>query len=407
MSGAAGVRGEWRANWTLLLCCIVGISAPAISIYALGQFLPPLEEEFGWSRTQATSGLSLSLLVGFLAAPLVGRLVDKVNARWLVLPGLVLLGAAVAAFSLASENLALWVGFWVVHAIVGALVGPTVWIAVVSAAFNRGRSLAIAIALCGTNLATAFGPVVGRFLLNEHGWRSSFQLLGLFWMGTALLLAFLFFFDRRDRSPPAPVRQQEETRREVGLKEVFLSATFIRLALAITMTSIAASAYSIHLAPALADKGLELTQAATIAGLVGGGAAVPGKLGTGLLFDRFGSGKVAALIMALFAVSCVLLALRSDDLLLAIAASGLFGLAAGANITLVTVVTTHAFRPSVFGVVYGTVTSLTVLSAAIGPVAVSAVFDAYGSYAPAFWAGVPIAIVATLLYQKLEPVGIE
>lgn len=406
MSDSGSARSEWRANWPLLLCCVIGISTPAISIFALGQFLGPLESEFGWTRTQATSGLSLSLVIGFLAAPVVGRLVDKVNARWLALPGLVLVAAAVAAFSLATENLAVWAGLWVFHSVVGALVGPTVWLAVISTAFDRGRSLAIAIALCGNNLATGFGPVISRLLLDAHGWRTSFQLLSLFWIGSALLLAFLFFFDRRDRTPPAPPMQGEIPRREIDVKEVFLSATFIRLVLAVAATTIAAGSYSIHLAPALASKGLSLAEAASLAG-VAGLAAIPGKLGTGPLFDRFGSGKVAALVMALFGASCVLLALESDDMGRALLASAIFGLAAGANITLITVATSRVFSPAVFGLVYGTLTSLMALGSAIGPLAVSAIYDAHGSYAPAFWAGVPVAIVAAVLYQKLVPVGIE
>jgi len=50
------------------------------------------------------------------------------------------------------------------------------------------------------------------------------------------------------------------------------------------------------------------------------------------------------------------------------------------------------------------VMSLTALAAAIGPFAVSLVYDAAGSYAPAFWSGVPVAVIGALLMQRLRPV---
>ena len=395
---------EWRAHWLLLLCALLGISTPSISIYALGQFLGPLESEFGWSRSEATAGLSISLILGFLVSPLVGRLVDKVNARMLAIPGLVLLAAGIAAFSLATPSLGVWIALWAFHSGVGALVGPTVWLAVVSHAFERHRSLAIAIALCGNNLSTAFGPGLARILLDEFGWRMSFQLLAACWIGPVLVLALLVFFDRRPRTAPAVSAAAEKPPEPERLRAVFGSGLFIRIAMATLLVTMAASAYSIHLSPALGEKGLSLAAAALVAGFAGL-AAVPGKLATGWLFARTGPGVLAAAFMAMLAAAAMLMATPSDSLVLALAASGLLGIAGGASLTLVTVLVSRYFPSAVFGVVYGTVMSITALAAAIGPLAASLIYDAAGAYAPAFWVGVPMALVAALLMQRLRPLA--
>ncbi len=387
-----------------MVCAIIGIPVPMFAIYALGQFLGPLEQEFGWSRSEASAGLSVSLLLGFVATPLVGQLVDTTNARLLALPGLVLVGLAVAGFSLADASPGLWIALWCVHSVVATLVGPTVWIAVISDAFEKNRSLAISLALCGTSLASMFGPLSARYMIDAHGWRTAFQLLGLLWTTPAILLTACFFFDRRKIGKLAVPSHVQESPVRPSMLGIFLSATFIKLALAITASMIAFAAYMIHLAPALADKGLSPTLAATTAG-VAGLAAIPGKLVLGSIFDRAGPSAVSLVIMALLATSSTLLALDSTNLLLAIAGCALLGITAGGMNVAIACITARLFSGSVFGVVYGTLTSLTALAGAVGPFLASAIHDGTGSYAMAFWGGLGIAAVSALLLRRLEPVS--
>ena len=110
--------------------------------------------------------------------------------------------------------------------------------------------------------------------------------------------------------------------------------------------------------------------------------------------------------MALFATACGLFALDSESLPLAVAACILLGFSTGANFVLITVVTAKSFNPAVFGVVYGTIMSLTTMGAAVGPLLISMVYDATGTYSPAFWLGIGVAALAAVLLQNLRPVGL-
>ncbi len=401
-------RSEWAANWPLLLSALVGIPLPAAMSYALGQFLVPLEQEFGWSRSEASIGFSLSLLLGFIATPLVGRLVDKTNARLLALPGIVLTGLAIAALSLTTASTALWIALWCVVSLVGALAGPTVWLAVVSAAFEKNRSFAIALTMCGLSLAAMFAPLTARYFIDSFGWRMAFPLVGLLWTGPALLLTLFCFFDRR---PVGQSKLQKAERDRTtapaakpDMRRVFFSATFIRLAFAVVIATTAAAAYTFHLAPALADKGMSATVAAATVGLIGV-AAIPGKLVVGSIFDRIGQVPVTLGLMAVLALSSLLLAQDSANVPLAIAGTALLGIAAGATNVAFTCIAARLFDGAIFGVVYGTLVSLTALSGATGPFLASLVHDATGSYAPAFWAGIGAAAVVALLLMKLDPVS--
>ena len=72
------------------------------------------------------------------------------------------------------------------------------------------------------------------------------------------------------------------------------------------------------------------TVAAATAGLIGL-AAIPGKLTVGTIFDRIGQVPVTLGLMAVLALSCILLAQDSASVPLAIAGSALLGVAAGAT----------------------------------------------------------------------------
>lgn len=401
-------RSEWAANRPLLLSAFFGIPLAAAMSYSLGQFLVPLEQEFGWSRSQASIGFSLSLVLGFLAGPPIGRLVDKTNARLLALPGIVLVGLAIAALSLATASTALWIALWCVVALAGLLVGPVVWLAVVSAAFEKNRSLAIALTLCGMSLAAMFAPLTARWFIDNFGWRMAFPMVALLWCGPAFLLTLFCFFDRRpagqSKAQKAELAKSEAATAKPDMRRVFLSGTFIRLAIAITLSTTAMAAFTIHLSPALSDKGMSGTVAATTAGLIGL-AAIPGKLAVGTLFDRIGQVPVTLGLMAILALSCVLLAQDSVSVPLALAGSALLGVAAGSTNVAYACIAARLFEGPIFGVVYGTLTSMTAISGAAGPFLMSMVHDSAGSYAPAFWAGIGVAAVVALLLTNLRPVS--
>ncbi len=403
-------RSEWAENWPLLTSAFFAMPLTAAMSYSLGQFLGPLEQEFGWTRSQASIGFSLSLLLGFVAGPLIGRLVDKTNARLIALPGIVLTGLAIAALSLATASTALWIALWCLVSLAAALVAPVVYLAVISSAFEKNRSLAIAITLTGMSLAAMLAPFTARWLIDHYGWRVAFPLVGLLWAGPAFILALFCFFDRR----PASQSQQPKTEKSLDttpaakkdMRRTFLSGTFIRMAMAMTISTTAAAAFTIHLSPALTDKGMSGNLAAATAGLIGL-AAIPGKLAVGTLFDRVGQVPVTFGLMAILALSCALLAQDSASVPLAVTGSVLLGITAGSTSVAFACIAARLFDGAVFGVVYGTLTSLTALAGAAGPFLISLVHDASGSYAPAFWAGIGAAAAVALLLTKLKPVSSE
>jgi predicted MFS family arabinose efflux permease len=401
---STSAKSEWLTGLPLLLTCAIGMSGNSVAQHVLGQFMLPLEQEFGWSRTQVTLGMSISMMLGFVLSSVVGRAVDKLNARVLALIGLVLSGMVLAAFSLMNGNLVLWTGLWLCYVLSGLMCSVVIWLSVIPAAFTTHRSFATAIVLCGGGLGTAVSPVYARWLIELYDWRTAYQILGVSWFGFALLLAVLFFHDRRDRKAAAEAETKAHGAPLRGLapwKNLAKSPTFVKLAAVVFMVISAEFSYNIHLSPALIDKGFEPMAAAQLAGLFGVGA-IAGKLGVGWFFDRLPVHQVAIGVMGILAAACMMLAPLGDQTFLAIAACLTLGLSSGAMLTMLACVS-RTYFPGQFGLVFGALMSVMALGAASGPTVAGMIHDQIGSYGPIYWYGVAVAGISTLILRTLKP----
>ena len=79
VSGVRSIRPDygWVVIGVVFLGMAVGIGG---THYSFGLFVEPLEQEFGWNRTQLNASLSFAA-VSSLVAPLIGRALDKFGAR--------------------------------------------------------------------------------------------------------------------------------------------------------------------------------------------------------------------------------------------------------------------------------------------------------------------------------------
>jgi predicted MFS family arabinose efflux permease len=228
--------------------------------------------------------------------------------------------------------------------------------------------------------------------------------MALFWCGSSILMTLLFFFDDRPddrRARPAPTG-----RRGGHMRKLFLSGNFVKIGLAIFLLMGAVSAFMLHLSPALVDNGFSREAAAAMAGIGGGLGGIVGKLGIGWLFDRLRLNVVTLGMTAALAVACILMALGVHQIGAAMLACLVMGAAGGAILTISACLTTRFFPPEDFGFVYGGLGSVMAMCTAIGPVSASLIHDQVGSYVPAFWAGVAIAVVSTALIASLTPVQV-
>jgi MFS family permease len=395
---------EWRRYWQLVLAGLAGLSLGTLPTATLGLFMQPLSDEFGWSRTEVSIGLTIFALVSLPLTPFAGMLVDRFGARRIAVPGVLLSGTCFAAFSLMDGDFVQWVLLWIAYTLASLMTRTLVWSSAISAAFTQGRGLAIAVMLCGTAIATAIGPTVARLLIEEWGWRGGYMGLGLGWGGVALVLAVFFFHDVHGPAASEGGRAPSAAQLHGGLalREAVRSLTMQRIAFAVFVQTVMGTAIMVHIVPMLTADGLSKAEATTVAALLGV-ASLAGKLITGWLIDRVSGSLLPMIGFGGPGLAYALLLQASGSPWLLSLAVFMLGYCSGAALQLTTYLTTRYAGLRNFGAIFGMLSSLMAAGAGIGPLLAAGIFDFSGNYTLLLMTGVPVAACAGLAVFRLGP----
>lgn len=393
---------EWKRHWPLVLAASIGFSFLSFMTPATGLFMEPLGKEFGWSRTQLSSGLAISAVISLFFSPFVGSLIDRWGSRRLALPGLVATAAAVTAFSLINGSPVQWICLWAIWGLASLAVQSTVWSAAVASMFSAGRGLALGLTLSGAALAQVIAPPLANWLIASQGWRAAYFWLAIGWGGIALLLSVLFLYDAHDRlkkdihlskgaPPELPGLTLSEAWRNTALWRVAIS-TFLILTITI--------AVSVHQFPILVEAGITRQNAAWLASMVGV-AGIIGKLVTGTLIDRFHVRWVGGITLASTAIAYPMLLepIRTPSLI--VVGILISGYAAGTKIQLCGYLTARYAGMKNFGAIFGFMTSMIALASGAGTLLAGLAHDIYGSYAPLLIVGAIVSLVSGALVFSL------
>lgn len=388
-----GALAEWRRHFTLPVAAAFGYATSVIHIYGFSPFIVPVSSAFGWSRTQTTVGLTIATLIQALMSVPVGLAVDRYGPRVLGVIGVLLSASAFAYIGTASGSTANWYLLWVLMALATLPVQATIWTSAVASRFEKSRGLAFAVTLCGASIAQMYFPYVGARLIAAYGWEKAFAYQAAIWIAIAFPLIFLFFRGARDSKWP---NESALTSLSTGMSfaEGLQSSVYLRLIGTSLMLTFAMVALSFHFVPMLTAKGKSATEAAGIAALIGL-ASLVGRLGTGLLIDRFRASLVGGAAFLLPAAGALVLLTSDGAGAGPMLAATLIGLTLGAEIDVLVYILTRHFGLRNFGALYGAILAALSVGTAIGPLVAANVFDRTGSYDAFLWGTVALMLASS------------
>lgn len=392
--------GELRRHGTVLIPCLAGILLSATHSYSLGVMIGPLEQEFGWTRSQISSGPLIIAIIGLFAAPLVGRAVDQLGPRRIGLAGILLYCTALGALSLATSDIVSWALLWVILGLCNMLVIPTIWTAAVTSLFVERRGIALAITLCGASLCAAITPPLVGFLVVQQGWRGAYVGVGLIYAAVIFPLAWLFLRSATDdarRGAGATGRSMPLT---ASLRQGFALPAFIKLATGVTLYALAVCALTANAVPILVAQGFMATQAPAIAGLIGIGSLV-GRLGGGYLLDRLNPHRVSAISVSTPILSVALLLAMPGSSGAAMAAFVILGLSVGTELDACAYLAARHFGLRSFGTLFGAINGFLLFANGMAPMAANIIYDLTQSYQIFLWAVIPMCSLSALLLLAL------
>jgi MFS family permease len=351
----------------------VGCGVGALPFYTLSVFVIPLETALGTSRAAVQGAWLMVSAVNAALGPVVGWAVDRWGGRAVGIAGLCGLGLGLAAIGVIAHSIVTLYVAAALYATLGAGTSPVTWTRVVNGWFSRARGLALGLTLMGTGVTAALAPAYAAWAIAEFGWRGGYAALGLVPLAIALPLVFTML-----REPPAAHTAAREVP-DMSVRTALRQWRFWLILAAFFAVSFGVGGLITSIAPILIGHGLAPSQAAAIAGAVGL-AVIIGRAGTGWLIDRIWAPGVAAVLLSLPALSCLILADPALAGRLGFAAAFLIGLAAGAEFDVLAFLTVRTFGLGNYGKLYGIQFSSLTIAAGSAPLIFGLAFDSMGDY---------------------------
>ena len=351
----------------VVLFFIVGIA-----LWGLPFYYDFMVRQFGWTRSQVTSGNALSKLVvgpafGFIA----GWLVDRFGPRRLMMSGIVMAGVALIGLG-SMSSLGGFYFFYLFNALGYMCGGPLPNQVLLSRWFTKSRGKAMGFAYLGIGIGGAVVPLVSHVLVQHFGWQAALRILGVAIIVVALPMAFF------SKEPPQHDRASATTN-FARAKAAFKTPAFYLLALG-SMCSVAAisgTQNNLKLFLSL-DRHYSQGEAARILSLVLT-FSILGRLLMGWLADRWTKKYVMLLIYLLVAVAIPFLFFGESHRAVYIFAV-IFGIGLGGDYMIVPLMTAEIFGVQVLGRLMGVILTADGVAEATSPWIVAHLRDATGTY---------------------------
>ena len=286
-------------------------SAPSVLIV-------PLEEAFGWSRSDISLAVAINVMLFGLVAPFAAALMERFTVRKVVMSALALVAVSSSSTIFITHPWHLW-ALWGIGVGVGAGSMALVFAATIA---NRWFVARKGIVVGALTAATATGqliflPLLSHFALT-YGWKSVSLTVG---GASALVIPFIYFFLKEkpeaigitpygapdNWQPPAPSdmsagRIAIDTVQKASKNRDFWILFFSFFVCGLSTNGLIGT----HFIPAAHDHGMGETVAASLLALVGLFDVI-GTIFSGYLTDKYDPRKLLFFYYGLRGLSLILL----------------------------------------------------------------------------------------------------
>ncbi|HEY2932728.1 MAG TPA: MFS transporter [Acidobacteriota bacterium] len=424
-------RGQIQVAATafLALFSIVGLA-----LYGLPLYYDFMVREYGWSRTQVTSGNAFSkLLVGPLFGFIAGWIVDRFGPRRLMLAGILMAGVALIGLS-AMSSLWMFYFFYLFNALGYVCGGPLPCQVLLARWFDRSRGKAMGFAYLGIGIGGALVPWLSYWLTKQYGWHVSLGALGALIVAIAFPMAFFI----KESPEAAGVQPERENKERAGaghdaaaaasnpglstlqvessgrpaqqpvasMKGIFNRLPFYLLAFG-SMASIGAvGGANQHLKLFLSlDQRYAQAEIARIVSLVLT-ASIIGRLLMGWMADHFPKKYVMLLIYLIVGSAIPLLFFASTPGVMYLFAF-VFGIGLGGDYMIIPLMAAELFGVRVLGRIMGVILTADGVAEALAPMLVGFIRDQTKTYSVGFAVLIGLALVGAVAVAFLPSSKVE
>ena len=401
-AGSIETRSSWLVAITALGIMSMSYGAPLVAVVAL----KPIAADLGSLRSVPALAGSLAWLGSAVGGILMARIAERIGVRWTVIFGALMIGAGLA---LSSRG-----GIWQLYVGHGVLIGlfgnagiNAPLYVYVSHWFDRRRGTALALISSGQYVAGAVWPSIFERAVGQFGWRHAMVLFSVAAIAVIVPAAALFL-----RPPP---HMQTGGAVSVGPRPGTPVLGF-RPGVALALLSLASFLCCVpmampqgHLVAFCSDLGIVPAHGAAMLSLLLGTAFVSRQL-WGWISDRIGGLRTVLAASACQAAALVGFLLTQDEIGLFTVAT-VFGLGFSGVIPAYVLAVRELFPAAEAARRVPILLLCSGSGMAAGGWLAGIMYDGFGSYAPAFAAGVAFnlanLVVVGLLVARRQPIGLQ
>lgn len=367
-------------GWSVLAAAFTGVmvSFAPIVPYTFSLFLDPLHAAFGWQREAMGGAFALAAITVAFVSPLIGILLDRFPPRRTILPGILVFAVGLAALSRLTSHI---VQFYATFFVIGLVANATAQFAytrTILTWFTTHRGKALALLLTGSGMGSILIPPLTEWMIQHHGWRNGFLLLG----GIATLGFPLTALLVRNRPEVTFVRSEHRADTGMTVAAALRTVAFWILAFITIFSAFSENGLVTNLSSILTQHGV-LAATAALALSVRGGAGIIGRLGVGFAIDRVSPERIQSLVLALAAVGALILAFAGTAWS-ALLGAAILGVGLGSEADVCPYLLARYFGRRHFSVLYGLSWTAYAIGGATGPLWIGHLYDRAGTYLPRF-----------------------
>lgn len=389
------VASEHPKRWHRVVgACLMNLAFG--NVYGWSVFVAPLEREFGWKRAETSMVFTLAIFMTAFMSWFSGWIYDRRGPSISAFGG-ALLGSAGFFFSAYAHTLGqLYLLFGIVGGL-GAGLGCTVIIAVLSKWFPDRRGLAVGISVGAFSASSAiFGPLAGAVLIPRYGIGNTFKIMGLIFF--LMTMAGALLLKDPPRSEPAATRSlgANPSQPQFTPKEMFQHPTFYFMWIGYALGSASGLMVISQIVPYLSSRGIDSRSVASIVLILGAAASIVGRVLAGWLSDAWGRLPMLRLIVALSAAAMPMLYGAGHAIVVVYGTVALVYFCYGAQFCINAATCADFWGTKHVGMNYGIVLTAWGVGGVIGPRIAGVLFDRNHDYRIAFLSASALGVAALI-----------
>ena len=326
-------------------------------------YIPAIEREFGWLRSDISFAFSLVAYMIVAVSPLQGFLVDRFGSRRVVLTSIPLFSLSLAAIYFTPANMYVYYLLWAIVPVAGLGLWPLGYLQAVTPWFDRKLGLALGCANAGIGVGSLALPfLVITPMIAAYGWREAVVVI-------ALLVLFISwpvvaYCVREPSAADIAARKHSAAAKSFGLplREAAREPTFWMLNLGFFLLGVTATSLVTQQVPLLRDAGWTAAETTQLQITFAFGLLFA-RVAVGFVIDHIFAPRVMTTVSIGGAVACVLYALYPD---LGYISALLIGFLLGAEFDVLAFLIKRYYGNVAYGRVYGVIFGVFYLGSAVG-----------------------------------------